>query len=376
MAAAVALSLPVVVSASIIATDDFTGYTNGPLGGQVGVFNGGWASSWVAAPAFSVAANVTNTSLSFTPSGGLTVGGGNSLSIAGTGTGIVVSRQLYAPQANTFYAGMLVAWDINGGTSALNSGNSLALFLTDSGTNVANGFNFGLYGIWSTYGTSLRVGTNTPAAGAYKALTTQYGTNYIVVKVEKAGFGNYNKITGWVNPTCNSEATNSAGDFQLLADSGVSNVTTLVFRAGGFNTTPPNGPDFTRVDAVTVATTFADLMQPADSIRPFIWVRDTEQSGILAKIATNAWASSLYNQLVTREAADLASYQANRDSYLRGLPVNWSSSPATFQTQTSGNGGPAQTAETIWNNALDCAILYYLTGNTNYARLAADVLHN
>jgi autotransporter-associated beta strand protein len=110
--------------------------------------------------------------------------------------------------------------------------------------------------------------------------------------------------------------------------------------------------------------------------RPFIWVRSSNRAGILAKIATNAWALSLSNSLAAREASDLASYLANRDSYLRQLPVTWTASPATFNTQSSGGGGPAQTAETMFNNALDCAVLYYLSADTNYARCAADVLYN
>ena len=39
--------------------------------------------------------------------------------------------------------------------------------------------------------------------------------------------------------------------------------------------------------------------------RPFIWVRDTERAAILDKIATNAWATSMFNSLVSREAASL-----------------------------------------------------------------------
>ena len=61
--------------------------------------------------------------------------------------------------------------------------------------------------------------------------------------------------------------------------------------------------------------------------RPFIWVRDSEKAGILAKIATNAWATSVYNGMVSRVAADVASHQSNRDAFLRGLPVDWTPRP-------------------------------------------------
>ena len=106
--------------------------------------------------------------------------------------------------------------------------------------------------------------------------------------------------------------------------------------------------------------------------RPFIWVRDSEKAGILAKIATNAWATSVYNALAARTAPTLASYQANRDGYLRALPVNWAVAPPTFKIGSSSYGA----GEKYFNKALDCAVLYYLTGDTNYAQCAADILHN
>ena len=108
--------------------------------------------------------------------------------------------------------------------------------------------------------------------------------------------------------------------------------------------------------------------------RPFIWVRDTERAAILDKIATNAWATSMFNSLVSREAASLASYLANRAGYLHGLPVNWTNSPPLFKTEPTYS--VRSTAESKFNDALDCAILYYLTQDTNYAQCAADLLHN
>lgn len=111
----------------------------------------------------------------------------------------------------------------------------------------------------------------------------------------------------------------------------------------------------------------------ATAVRPFIWVRDSEKVGILEKIATNAWATSLYNQLLARPVAALASHQSNRDAYLRGLPVNWTAVPPRFTTSSPPYSG---VGEGYFNTALDCAILYYLTGDTNYAQLAADILQN
>ena len=44
--------------------------------------------------------------------------------------------------------------------------------------------------------------------------------------------------------------------------------------------------------------------------RPFIWVRDSEKAGILDKIANNSWATNVFNGMVSRVAADVASVEA------------------------------------------------------------------
>ncbi len=111
--------------------------------------------------------------------------------------------------------------------------------------------------------------------------------------------------------------------------------------------------------------------------RPFIWVRDSEKAGILAKIAGNPWAASVYNGMVSRVAADVASHQSNRDAFLRGLPVDWTLATPKFKTIPAYSESSVRfAAEGKFNDGVDCAVLYYLTGDAKYARLAADVLHN
>jgi autotransporter-associated beta strand protein len=117
---------------------------------------------------------------------------------------------------------------------------------------------------------------------------------------------------------------------------------------------------------------------PSGFTRPFIWVRDSEKAGILAKISGNPWATSVYNGMVSRVAADLASHQSNRDTFLRGLPiVDWAAATPKFKTiPTYAESTVRFPAEQKFNDALDCAVLYYLTGDANYARCAGDILHN
>ncbi len=123
---------------------------------------------------------------------------------------------------------------------------------------------------------------------------------------------------------------------------------------------------------------------PSGFTRPFIWVRDSEKAGILAKIAANPWATSVYNGMVSRVAADLASHQANRDTFLRGLPiVDWAAATPKFKTIPAYAESTVRfPAEGKYNDALDCAVLYYLTKDDpggeseKYAQCAADILHN
>lgn len=109
--------------------------------------------------------------------------------------------------------------------------------------------------------------------------------------------------------------------------------------------------------------------------RPFIWVRDSEKAEIQSKITNHSWAQSLRNGIVNRVAGDVASHQSNRDTFLRGLPVVWSTNPPIYKTYPSyseARGG----SEDLFNTGVDCAVLYYLTGDEKYARCAADILHN
>ncbi len=117
---------------------------------------------------------------------------------------------------------------------------------------------------------------------------------------------------------------------------------------------------------------------PSGFTRPFIWVRDSEKADILAKIANNAWATTLYNGIVSRVASDVTSHQANRDTFLRALPiVNWAAATPVFKTIPAYSESSVRyVAEQKFNDAQDCAILFYLTGDAKYARCAGDILHN
>lgn len=113
------------------------------------------------------------------------------------------------------------------------------------------------------------------------------------------------------------------------------------------------------------------------NVRPFIWVRDSEKQDILTKISTQAWATNVYNGIVSRVASDVASHQSDRDAFIRQLPVIWTSNPPKFKTvPTYSRSVVIYPTEDLFNAGVDCALLYYLTGDESYARCAADILHN
>lgn len=118
---------------------------------------------------------------------------------------------------------------------------------------------------------------------------------------------------------------------------------------------------------------------PPPRARPFIWVSEADKPDILAKIANQPWAASLFSQLESRAADNRSSHQADRDAYSQGLPVDWELSPARYRTTTTSSSDYWKirgASESRFNAALDAAILYYLTGEAAYAELAGDILHN
>ncbi|MCH7226225.1 hypothetical protein [Haloferula sp. A504] len=112
-------------------------------------------------------------------------------------------------------------------------------------------------------------------------------------------------------------------------------------------------------------------------LRPFIWVDDDDKAGINQKIAEQPWAASVYSGMVSRVAADLGRHQSDRDAYLREMPILWNESPPAFKTIPAYSESSVRFAiVNKFNDALDSAVLFYLSGDEKYARCAADILHN
>lgn len=128
----------------------------------------------------------------------------------------------------------------------------------------------------------------------------------------------------------------------------------------------------------------------ADVERPMIWVKPSERAAILEKIERNAWAKELF--IALKERADAATPQTmeERRKQLLALPLVWpkDGSAPTFPFFRRVGGIQKTDKELKWGypreqqiammkaqqDAIDCGVLYYLTGEEKYAVAAADIL--
>ena len=295
---ALALAVPFAASAAIIASDTFNSYDGfTAIVGQSGASNN-WATGWSAGVAGAVTSVSSVTTLSYTPAGGTAVGGGNTVVVASTATstGIPAFRQIYNPITNTFYVAAMMKW--NAGT--LNTGDGAFFILTDNATNTSNGVLFGIQGPVAT-GTMIRKGISGSFTNKSIATATTY---YMVLKVEKTGAGNYDKVTAWVNPTASSEATNSLGDLALNLDLGVSSVSHVILRGLSLEVGKS-----VRFDSLALATAYADLMAapgdgpanpaPVDTLRVETLA---DGSGVVVPTQTITAGNSITNFAIARDS--------------------------------------------------------------------------
>lgn len=109
---------------------------------------------------------------------------------------------------------------------------------------------------------------------------------------------------------------------------------------------------------------------------PHIWVSATEREAILDKIANEDWASSLFNQLRERIDPVVDAHQADRDAFLRGLPLDWPSASGGHPPfrYITGDETDRWVLMRYLQEAIECGVVYYVTGDERYAQAAADVM--
>lgn len=116
--------------------------------------------------------------------------------------------------------------------------------------------------------------------------------------------------------------------------------------------------------------------------RPMIWVKNSEKQFILNEINNNAWKNSYYTAFRNRVNLEMNNYMANRQGYLNSLPFNTTNAVAgqipPFKTivdgQTNASADRAK-YKTILQSGIDSGVLYYLTGNADYARYSASIFY-
>ena len=130
---------------------------------------------------------------------------------------------------------------------------------------------------------------------------------------------------------------------------------------GGFNfqglasSSSREGIDEWVLETATVPTEGAQSL-----VHPHIWVTNSDRQKILDNIANHTWASSMFNQLVTRQSSLKSSHSANPSSILNQIPT------------IPGDRGQHRSR---LNAAAESAFLYYLTEDEGYAQVSADILH-
>ncbi|HKK80791.1 MAG TPA: hypothetical protein VJ909_01000, partial [Prolixibacteraceae bacterium] len=104
---------------------------------------------------------------------------------------------------------------------------------------------------------------------------------------------------------------------------------------------------------------------------PVIFTTEEEREEVLEKIEQYDWAKSIVDQLHRRVDDQLARHQTNPEAVLNTIPAF---AENDHQYNDPSGMEPAKKHNRVLSLASDAGILYYLTEDERYARLAADIL--
>lgn len=119
--------------------------------------------------------------------------------------------------------------------------------------------------------------------------------------------------------------------------------------------------------------------------RPSIWVTEADRASLLHKIETQPWARTQFETLRERSNERREQHCADPDAYLRALPWRETNQgghptlPPIDANMASARLTPEQSLiraqmQGMLSNAIDNAVLYYLTQDPAYAAVGGDVL--
>ncbi|HKJ90107.1 MAG TPA: heparinase II/III family protein, partial [Oceanipulchritudo sp.] len=133
---------------------------------------------------------------------------------------------------------------------------------------------------------------------------------------------------------------------------------------------------FRSVSLLLVAFLSTILVAQADLVHPRIWVTPADRDSILDKIENHSYAADLFEQLKARADEAVSRHQADREGFLRALPLDWSRGTADHPLfrKITGDESDRPIFMNYLQDAIDCGILYYLTGDEAYAQCAADIM--
>ncbi|MEQ8238945.1 MAG: hypothetical protein RIA69_07015, partial [Cyclobacteriaceae bacterium] len=116
--------------------------------------------------------------------------------------------------------------------------------------------------------------------------------------------------------------------------------------------------------------------------RPLIWVKESEKQDILDEINNNPWKKTYYAEFSNRVNAELSTYMSNRQAYLSQLPFDSSNvvagqiPPLKTLRNSQANAYEDQVKyKHFLQSGIDSGVLYFLTGNEDYAKYSASIFY-
>ena len=130
---------------------------------------------------------------------------------------------------------------------------------------------------------------------------------------------------------------------------------------------------------------FSLLCAHADAqttIRPMIWVKPQDKPDIVKNIETHKWMKDYYHSFVNRVQQDLDAYQKNPKQYLSSLPFDFSEQktgqiPPFYYINNADKEAAVRRnrLQHFVKTAIDCGVIYYLTGEEKYVKYSTTVFH-
>lgn len=117
---------------------------------------------------------------------------------------------------------------------------------------------------------------------------------------------------------------------------------------------------------------------------PFIWATQKEKPVILDKISKNEWAKVFFETLRERSLKSIKEYNTDKFAYLNKFAFNWENVnnegyPSFHYMPLKDKKKSSEAQDFFVKNMqiiTDCAVLYYLTDDEQYAQVSLDISYS